>query len=141
LDDLRHARAAAEHESHISGQPRAAILRKDFIIDPYQLHEALSNGADSVLLIVASLTETELRSLLNASRGLGMEPLVEVADEYEMQRALSVGATFIGVNARDLHTFQVSVNRAAVVLRTASHQPNVTLMGLSGVYNSSDMEM
>ena len=92
LDDLRAARAA-------SGLP---ILRKDFIVDPYQLYEAAANGADAVLLIVAALDD---RTLLGALRGgelLDLDCLVEVHDEADLERALEVDADVIGINNRNL---------------------------------------
>lgn len=77
-------------------EDRPAILRKDFIIDVYQVFEARSFGADSILLIVAILSHKKLEELLCVSRMLGMEPLVEVANEDEMKRAILSGATVIG---------------------------------------------
>ena len=85
------------------------VLRKDFIYDPYQIVEARVAGADAVLLIVAVLGDNELRSLLTETRRYGMEALVEVHDEDEVERALLAGAQIIGVNNRDLRTFDVDI--------------------------------
>ena len=88
------------------GDPdRPALLRKDFIFDPYQVLEARAFGADALLLIVMLLERPTLRDLLAQTRALGMEALVEVHDEGEMQAAIEAGATVIGVNNRDLRTF------------------------------------
>ena len=80
------------------------ILRKDFIIDEYQIIEAKSFGADAVLLIVAALTDEELHTYINCAASLGLEVLVEVHDEIEMRRALDTSATLIGINNRNLKT-------------------------------------
>ena len=101
LDDLRAARAA-------SGLP---ILRKDFVVDPYQLAEARVNGADAVLLIVAALNDSTLRSLQDEARALDLDCLVEVHDEPELERALVIDAEVIGINNRDLRDLTVDVQR------------------------------
>jgi indole-3-glycerol phosphate synthase len=103
LEDLRLARRAS----------RLPILRKDFIIDPYQLHEARAAGAGAVLLIVAALRDAEIASLQLAARELGLDVLVEVHDEAELGRALEVGAEVIGINNRDLRDFTVDVQRTS----------------------------
>ncbi|RQM22171.1 hypothetical protein B5M09_003765 [Aphanomyces astaci] len=89
---------------------RPAVLRKDFIFDTYQVLEARAYGADSLLLIVAILTLPELTALLAASRELGMEPLVEVNNEHELDVAIEAGAKLIGVNNRNLRTFKLDLN-------------------------------
>lgn len=83
------------------------VLRKDFIVSPYQVHEARAFGADLVLLIVAALEQNALDSLLDRVESLGMTALVEVHTEEECDRALEAGAKVVGVNARDLHTLEV----------------------------------
>lgn len=83
------------------------VLRKDFIVKPYQIHEARAHGADMLLLIVAALEQSVLESLLERTESLGMTALVEVHTEEEADRALTAGATVIGVNARDLKTLEV----------------------------------
>ena len=99
LDDLRAARAAC-------GLP---ILRKDFIVDPYQLYEAAVNGADAVLLIVAALDDDALAALHEEARLLDLDCLVEVHDEPELERALEVGADVIGINNRNLGDLSVDL--------------------------------
>ncbi len=83
------------------------ILRKDFIVGPYQIHEARAHGADVILLIVAALEQKVLASLLDRTESLGMTALVEVHTEEEADRALEAGATVVGVNARNLKTLEV----------------------------------
>ncbi|HEY2652491.1 MAG TPA: indole-3-glycerol phosphate synthase TrpC, partial [Solirubrobacteraceae bacterium] len=101
LDDLRRARAASS----------LPILRKDFIVDPYQLHESLAAGADAILLIVAALEDPHLSALNDLASELGLAVLVEVHDERELHRALAVGAGLIGINNRDLTTLEVDTRR------------------------------
>ncbi len=106
LEDLRVARAAC-------GLP---ILRKDFVVDPYQLYEALVAGADAALLIVAALDQAALAALHARATGLGLDVLVEVHDGEELARAADVGATLIGVNNRDLRDFTVELVRTSRLL-------------------------
>jgi indole-3-glycerol phosphate synthase len=106
LEDLRAAR-------RVSSLP---ILRKDFILDAYQLHEARAAGADAVLLIVAALQRPELGALSDTARGLGLDVLVEVHDAHELQVALSLPADVIGVNNRDLRDFSVDVKRTSLLM-------------------------
>jgi indole-3-glycerol phosphate synthase len=97
LDDLRSVRAAVE----------TPLLRKDFIVDDYQLLEARVAGADLALLIVSALADDQLRSLHERARELGLTVLVEVHDQPETERAVELGAELIGVNARNLKTLEV----------------------------------
>jgi indole-3-glycerol phosphate synthase len=101
LSDLHEARAVCD----------LPLLRKDFIVDPYQLHEARAAGADAVLLIVAALQPRELADLHARARELGLAALVEVHDEGELATALQAGAEIVGVNNRDLRDFSVEVGR------------------------------
>ncbi|MGD0126782.1 MAG: indole-3-glycerol phosphate synthase TrpC [Terriglobia bacterium] len=99
LADLKAARVAA----------CLPVLRKDFIIADYQIYESVAAGADALLLIVAALSDEELRSFLKLCRDLRVAPLVEVHDETELERAVQAGATIIGVNNRDLKTLEVDL--------------------------------
>lgn len=96
------------------GQARKAtalpVLRKDFVFDPYQIYETRAVGASAILLIAAMLTPDELRSMLAVARDAGLDALVEVHDEEELEEALAAGAAIIGVNNRDLKTFDVDVS-------------------------------
>ncbi|KAJ2746543.1 anthranilate synthase / indole-3-glycerol phosphate synthase [Coemansia sp. BCRC 34301] len=131
IDDLRDVRAV------ISGLPnRPAVLRKEFVFDTYQIAEARLGGADSVLLIVKMLSLAQLRALLAYSRQLGMEPLVEVNNQEEMQVALQVGAKVIGVNNRNLRTFDVDINNTNHL--AAAVPTDVILIALSGIVAPQD---
>jgi indole-3-glycerol phosphate synthase len=128
LDDLRLARATT----------RLPILRKDFIIDPYQIAEARAAGADAVLLIVAALRDGDLRDLLAESRRWGMEALVEAHDADEVGRAVSAGAKVIGVNHRDLRTFQMNMD-LAVTMRPLVPSDCV-MVAESGIRTPADVQ-
>ena len=106
LDDLRAARAA----THLP------VLRKDFIVDPYQLYESAAAGADAILLIVAALEPADLLALHREARALDLDVLVEVHDEEELEIALDVDAEVIGINNRDLADFSVDIERTYELL-------------------------
>lgn len=113
------------------------VLRKDFIIDPYQIAEARAAGADAVLLIVAALDDRRLRELHDAAAAYQVAALVEVHNERELARALKVGARIIGINNRDLHTFKVDL---ATAERLAAIVPNgVLTVGESGIEHGADV--
>lgn len=134
LDDLAAVRAAVD----TMGGNRPAILRKDFIIDEYQVVEARAYGADALLLIVAALDDDTLARLFRFTGELGMESLVEVDTVEGMQRAVALGAPFIGINNRDLRSFTVDLTTtdtlAALAPRTA------LLAALSGIQQRVDVE-
>ena len=127
LDHLRAVRAAVD----------LPVLRKDFIVAPYQLLEAVAAGADAVLLIVAALDDTELGALLGEAASLGLAALVEVHDGAELRRAVQAGATVIGVNNRNLRTLSVDVNvsRRLVV----QMPPGTVAVAESGLRTSADL--
>jgi indole-3-glycerol phosphate synthase len=128
LDDLRAARGAI-------GLP---ALRKDFVIDAYQVYEARAAGADAILLIAAVLEDDELASLYRLARELGMSALVEVHDLDELERALRISPRIVGVNNRDLRTFEVDLQTTA---RLRAHvPPEVVLVAESGVHCRQDVE-
>ncbi len=129
LGDLRSIRDALP-----DGPP---LLRKDFLFDPYQIYEARCSGADAVLLICAILEPPLFQDLMDCAKKLGMDVLVEVHDEKELQVALSAGADLIGINNRDLRTFEVDL---ATTERLAPRVPNgVTLVAESGFFTRMDV--
>jgi indole-3-glycerol phosphate synthase len=122
LKNLREARKSI-------GLP---VLRKDFIFDPWQVWETRANDADSFLLIVAALSATQLRELIALGRELGMEPLVEVHTQTELDRALSADARVVGVNNRDLKTLMVRAETSLELIeRIPDHCIAVSESGLS----------
>ena len=113
------------------------VLRKDFVVRPYQIHEARAHGADMLLLIVAALEQPALASMLDRTESLGMTALVEVHTEEEADRALQAGAKVIGVNARDLKTLEVDRDCFA---RIAPGLPsNIIRVAESGVRGTADL--
>ncbi len=109
---------------------RIPLLRKDFIVDEYQIVEARAHGADCILLIVAALTDAELAGLAAVAHGESLDVLVEVHDETELHRALASGACMVGINNRNLRTFETSLT---TTLRLTGLVPDdVTLVSESG---------
>ena len=127
LADLDAVRAAVD----------IPILRKDFIVTPYQIHEARTHGADLVLLIVAALEQNVLVSLLERTRSLGMEALVETHSRLEALRAMEAGASIIGVNARNLKTLEVDRSTVEQVIDVIPQ--DVVAVAESGVANAHDV--
>jgi indole-3-glycerol phosphate synthase len=121
LADLRTARASC----------KLPLLRKDFVIDEYQLHEACESGADAVLLIAAALDDEQLGSLQRVARSLGLDALVEVHSREELRRALALGADLIGINNRDLRDFTVDVRNTLALM---DEMPaGITVVSESGI--------
>jgi len=127
LSDLAAARAASS----------LPILRKDFVLDDYQLLEARSAGADAVLLIASIIGDRQLATLVGGARALGLEPLVEVRDERELARAVEVGARVVGINNRDLQTLHVDL--AASEHLVASVPAGVVAVAESGIRSGADV--
>jgi indole-3-glycerol phosphate synthase len=119
------------------------LLRKDFILDPRQVLEAVEWGADAVLLIASILSDEELRALHDLVTGAGLTALVEVHDEPELERVLRIGARLIGVNNRDLRTFRVDLETTetlATRLRTLGLGSEAFLVAESGIHTRADVE-
>jgi indole-3-glycerol phosphate synthase len=127
LENLREASAAAP----------IPCLRKDFIVDEFQLLEARANCADAVLLIVAALNARELNMLVVAARAHGLDALCEVHDAGELQRALDAGCDLIGVNTRDLRTFQVNLQTAFDL--SEKFHAGVVRVAESGIHSPEDV--
>lgn len=128
LEILRQVRAAVA----------TPLLRKDFVVDPYQIDEARIAGADAVLLIVAALSDGDLAALDRHAKGLGLDVLVEVHDEAELERALGIGSTLVGVNNRDLRSFVVDLGTTErLAARIAD--PEVVLVAESGIGSPADV--
>ena len=127
LDDLRPAGGA-------SGLP---VLRKDFLVDTYQVAEAIAAGADAILLIVAALEDKMLARMLSLARGFKMDALVEAHDEAEVARAVAAGAQIIGINNRDLRTF--NVDRELAIRLRSSIPPDRIVVAESGIRDAADV--
>ena len=133
LEDLRAARAEFGEDSD-----RPALLRKDFIFDPYQVIEARAHGADALLLIAMMLTPEALRDLLACTHEHGLEALVEVHNEDELTSAVEAGASVIGVNNRDLRTFSEDLSTFERLAAIAP--PDLVLVAESAIKTASDAE-
>lgn len=137
LTDRKFFQGAPEHLAAIASWSPVPVLRKDFIIEEYQIHEAKALGAGVVLLIVACLPDWRLRRFLMLCRRLGLESLTEVHDRQELDRALDGGAEIVGINNRDLRTFRTDL---AVSLDLIRHvPPQIPCVSESGIRDRGDV--
>jgi indole-3-glycerol phosphate synthase len=137
VTEAAHFQGQLETIARLRWNSRIPLLRKDFLIDSYQIFEARHAGADAVLLIAALLDDADLRNLRVLSEEYGMDALVEVHSEKELERAVESGATLIGVNNRDLRTFQVSLDTS---LNLAARIPKgVLAVAESGIHSGEDV--
>lgn len=137
LTDEKYFGGKIEHLSAIRGAVKLPLLRKDFIVDSYQVFEARAAGADAVLLISEALTPDALKGLLDLTRELGMRALVESHDLAHLERAIESGARLIGVNNRDLATFRVDL--AATERLSHDVPPDRVLVSESGIATAEDV--
>jgi indole-3-glycerol phosphate synthase len=137
LTEEDHFDGSLDHLMAARGAAALPVLRKDFLFDPYQVYETAVAGASAVLLIVAILDEDMLIRLSEIARSLGLASLVEVHTEAEMRRAIKSGAEIIGVNNRDLTSFNVDLNTSLKLARDAP--PDVALVSESGIRTRQDI--
>ena len=138
LTEVNYFKGSLKHLVDIRGAVNIPLLRKDFIYDEYQIYESAAYGADALLLIVAILSPEQLMELMELSRSLGLDCLVEVHNEEELFTALLAGAEIIGINNRDLNTFRVDTNTTRR-LRMLIPDENI-VVSESGIHNSDDMK-
>jgi indole-3-glycerol phosphate synthase len=139
LTDEPYFQGKLEYLTAIRQATSIPLLRKDFILDSYQLVEARVAGADAVLLIAECLDDCNLRKLHNEALELGLTPLVELYDPENLPRVLAAGATLVGVNNRDLRTFEVDLQHT---IRLRQQIPDECLLvGESGIYTRTDVEL
>lgn len=119
LTEENYFRGSLEDLQVIGASMELPILQKDFIFDRFQIYEAAAAGADAILLIVAMLGDSELTHLYQMANKLGMDALVEVHNEEEMKRAAALGSTLIGINNRNLKTFEVTLDTSRVLIERA----------------------
>lgn len=139
LTDIEFFQGADEHLLAARAACRLPVLRKDFTIDPYQIYEARCLGADCILLIVAALDDPLLRELALLAGALGMDVLVEVHTAAELERALSIGAPLIGVNNRDLRTFETRLDTTLQLLPMIP--PGCVVVTESGILVPQDVAL
>jgi indole-3-glycerol phosphate synthase len=138
LTDETFFEGAGGHLSEVRQEAGLPVLRKDFVIDEYQIVEARILGADAVLLIARILEDGRLREYSALAAALGMSALVEVHDGVELDRALRAGAALVGINNRDLDTFRTDLT---TTLELAPRVPaGVTIVGESGIHTRDDVE-
>ena len=138
LTDEPHFQGSLDYLRQIRSAVEVPLLRKDFIIDPYQVVEARAAGADAVLLIAECLDDAQLRTLHEAIVSLGMTPLVEVYEPANLPRVLKIGARLIGINNRDLRTFAVDLEHTIRMRREIP--PDRRVVGESGIRNRADAQ-
>jgi indole-3-glycerol phosphate synthase len=137
LTDEQHFQGSLENLGRASAATAIPCLRKDFIVDEFQLLEARANGADAVLLIVAALEQAELVRLAGKARDAGLDVLCEVHDAEELRQAADAGCDLIGVNNRDLRTFKVDLGTS---LRLAEQMPSKAVrVAESGIHSAEDI--
>jgi len=137
LTDEHFFQGGLDHLRAVRQRVDLPVLRKDFILDPYQVYEARAAGADAILLIVAALSDDALHSLHRLAAELGLAALVEVRSAAELVRALKVGPRIVGVNNRDLHTFEVDLETTARLRPLVPAE--VALVSESGVHSRADV--
>lgn len=139
LTDEQFFQGHLDYLTQVKQAVNLPVLRKEFVIDPYQVIEARVAGADAVLLIVACLSDSQLADLQAQIIEMGMAALIEVHDELELERALALQPRLIGVNNRNLHNFEVDLQ---TTMRLASLCPSeITLVGESGIHHTADVEI
>jgi indole-3-glycerol phosphate synthase len=137
LTDAEYFQGSLEYLRQASAAATIPCLRKDFILHPFQILEARANSADAILLIVAALTDDDLKLLHAEARRLNLDTLVEVHDRAELDRAAGLGATLIGVNSRNLHTMQVDPQTQ---IDLAPHiPPQAMAIAESGIRTAADI--
>ncbi len=137
LTDTRYFQGDASHLAQAKEASRLPVLRKDFIIDEYQIWESAAIGADAVLLIVAALSGEQLRDYLQLASHIGLDALVEVHDKKQLDTALDAGARIIGINNRDLRTFKTDLQ---VTMQLAPEVPDGhIIVSESGIHTGEDV--
>jgi indole-3-glycerol phosphate synthase len=136
LTDEKYFQGSLSHIAQIRSEIEIPILRKDFIIDPYQIFEARAHGADAILLIVAALDAIHLRELLSHTHTLGMDTLIEVHNRQDLETALEMGGKLIGINNRDLETFKIDLATTEQLARLVPEE--ITLVAESGIHTVDD---
>jgi indole-3-glycerol phosphate synthase len=137
LTDEKFFQGSLENLRRTSAAVKLPCLRKDFMVDEFQVLEARANSADAILLIMAALTDAELRTLRDAARAHDLDVLCEVHDAEELERALALDCECVGVNSRDLRTFEVSLDRACEL--AAKLPKNAVRVAESGIHTAADM--
>ncbi|GJQ58108.1 MAG: indole-3-glycerol phosphate synthase [Candidatus Scalindua sp.] len=137
LTDREFFKGDLRYLTEVKERVNLPLLRKDFLIDPYQIYEARVAGADAILLIARLLTEEQINSYLSLAHGLGMECLVEIHNKKELEKVLETGTAIIGINNRDLDTFETKLE-TSLQLRSLVPKGKI-LVSESGIKSRSDV--
>lgn len=137
LTDERFFEGKLEHVKLVKERVTLPVLRKDFIIDEYQIYETAVSGADAMLLIAELLSKDEMKRFYDIATGLGLDVLVEAHNEEDLGKALAIDAEIIGINNRDLHTFKVDLGVTQKLIRHIP--PNKVIVAESGIKTYEDM--
>ncbi len=138
LTDVEYFKGCTQFLIEARGACSLPVIRKDFMIDPYQIFEARAMGADAILLIVAALSDTQLNEFEDIALKLGMDVLVEVHDGAELKRALKLNSPLLGINNRNLKTFEVSIQNTTCLLDQIPKSKRVVTE--SGILQQSDVD-
>jgi len=139
LTDERFFQGKDEYLQQVHKACSLPILRKDFIIDPYQIYESRALGADCILLIVAALSDAQLQDLSALAKHLGMDVLVEIHSHAELERVLPLHNRLIGINNRDLNTFETTLETTLTLSKSLSKQ--CVVVSESGIQNQADIAL
>ena len=138
LTDEPFFKGSLEHISIVKETVDLPVLRKDFIVDEYQIHESQLKGADCILLIVAALSKNQLQEFSHLASELNLEVLVEVHDEEEVERALEINSNLIGINNRNLETFEVNLETTERLIKKIPEE--ILTVSESGIKSSEDIK-
>lgn len=144
LTDVQYFQGADEYLQQARAAVDLPVLRKDFMIDPYQIYESRALGADCILLIAAILTQTQMSELCGIAQSLGMAVLVEVHDAAELEKALPLPSPLLGINNRNLHTFDVSLQTTLALkkqIESQSEAKNKWIVSESGIHTPDDVAL
>jgi indole-3-glycerol phosphate synthase len=140
LTESNYFGGSIEFLSQVREEVKTPLLRKDFIFDPYQVHESRAFGGDFFLLIATWLDKNQMEDLLELGKEIGMTALVETHCEKDMEKAFSVGATLIGINNRDLKTGKTDLDISRRLIKMAEMVPENILVCESGIHSSDDIQ-
>lgn len=147
LTDEKYFQGNLNHIKEIKSQIDLPVLRKDFIIDPYQIYESIYNQADCILLIAGAVDKNQLKELFKLSGEIGIDVLIEIHDEYDMDIALTIveachGMSLFGINNRDLKTFQIDLNTTInLVSKYKQDLKNKIIVSESGIVTNEDIKL
>jgi indole-3-glycerol phosphate synthase len=139
LTDIQYFQGSDDYLKQAHAACDLPIIRKDFMIDPYQVYEAKAMGADAILIIVSALSDMQMQDLVGVSNEIGLDVLVEVHDRTELSRGLMLRTPLIGINNRNLHTFETDLDTTLGLLTDVFHDR--TVVTESGIHTQDDVKL